>query len=618
MTHSTKKMALPIIQSGMVLAGRYRILSKIGKGGMGYVFAGQEESLGITRMVAIKVLPPQLMLDESLMARFREEIKIASGLDHPHIVPIYSLGEHQGVYFYVMKLLDGMTSHQRMRKEGPFTEDEIRRFLAPIARALDYAHGKGVIHRDIKSNNIHISNDGFPTLMDFGIARSGKSTELTSPGQVVGTAECMSPEQWYGDAEPRSDIYSFGIVLFELVTGQLPFRAQHTFELMKLHQEVPPPSPRSLVPALSVDLEAIILKCLEKDPDYRFSTAGDLATALEKPFTPSQAVESFEEPDAMTRQQTAAHAAKTLALEAPSVELTTADHNLLEICDQADERYAAGELEAAIKLIGKAGKIDADHPQVTGRTEKFARMKELVETIASRADAALAKGKPRLAIEDYMNVLRVLPMPKVHAKLTRAKKQLAEAEKKFQRARNLRQMRKYDKALDLAMQAKRLNQELDNTAFLAPPPSKKKASRSRPRKPRAPIFTKGRVFVVFLIALIVGSLWAVRPALKYLADSAFGKSTPQALFLSPHSALHLYLVLDRLPGDFGASERIVKINARAKDYYWERAQRAIQSNDYEAAVTNLRKAVQFDDGDTKLRDWLELYEAKLKVKDSMN
>jgi serine/threonine protein kinase len=617
MAANTSTLALPKIKPGMILAGRYRILSRIGQGGMGHVYAAQEESLGITRMVAIKVLPPQFMLDEGLLARFREEIKIASALDHPHIVPIYTLGEHQSVFFYVMKLLDGQTAYQRVHERGVFTEAELRGTIAPMARALHYAHSKGVIHRDIKSNNIHINGEGFPTLMDFGIARSGASSELTSPGQVVGTAECMAPEQWYGQAEPRSDIYSLGVVMFELITGNLPFRSKHAFELMKLHQEVEPPSPKALRPSISTELSDIILKCVAKDPNDRFATALAVAEALEKP------------PRSMADDEAPEDVAPTIDREAltqsndiptPTVDLSPEDKKVWNLCVQADDKYAAGDLDGALKLTDKAMRLAPENPQVTARAAKFAKMKDIVEKILERGDQSLEEGRPRVAIKDYENILRVLPIPAIADKLAKAEKQAKQADDMLKQAWVARNAGKYDRAFELGVGAKKLNRELDNGAVVAPQPKKINHRRkTKTKTKRQPILTAARTFVFLTVATLVAVVALAKPALVRVADYTFQDGTPKAWYLGEFSAHRLYTVLSYFPGqtsDF--KERLATINAAAKEHYLALSKKAIEADDYAAAVRNLHKAREHDPTDPRIVDLLGVYEAKLKVKQSMN
>lgn len=631
MSDEATNFRLAQIQPGMFLAERYRILSCIGKGGMGFVFAAQEESLGIKRMVAIKMLPPQMMLDEALAARFREEIKIASALDHPNIVPIYSLGEHQGVYFYVMKLLQGKNATQTMRTEGPFSEERLRRVMAPIARALHYAHTKGVTHRDVKSNNIHIGEGDFPTLMDFGIARSGEASGLTTTGQVVGTAEYMSPEQWYGAAEPRSDIYSLGVVMFEMLTGQMPFKSKHPFELMKLHQEEPPPSPRAFALQISQEIEAIVLKCLAKDMQARFATALELAEALEKPPTVIVAPSTIAAPPAAPLEVVEAHTAETQAggprtaatelQRAPTAELTGEDEKVWTLCQQADEVYRSGEVDEAIKIISRARKLAPTSIQVENRLTKFIKMKELVDVIIERADKLVNEGKPREAIVDYDNVLRCLPHPKIGEKITEARQRMDKAEQLVKKARQLREKGKDRKAVQLTVEAMRLDREVE-----APTGPKRKPARKRPghsavkRKKRnwAEMVTKPRLLAAAVLLLAAGLLFGSRPLLIYLGDRAYASGNDQQWFLSPTSALSWYSWADKLGADEERVDaRLGEIKLRARNYYVGLANQAIDKKEYGTAVDLLQKALDFAPRDAELRWRLDELNNKYQVQRSL-
>jgi tetratricopeptide (TPR) repeat protein len=612
---------MPQIEPGMVLAGRYRILSSVGKGGMGQVYAGEEESLGIRRLVAIKVLPPQMMLDESLMARFREEIRIAAQLDHPHIVPIYSLGEHQGVYFYVMKLLDGQTAFQRLRQSGPFTEPDLRKMAAPIARALHYAHSKGVIHRDIKSNNIHLGADGHPTLMDFGVARGHESAELTSPGQIIGTAECMAPEQWVGHAEPRSDIYGLGVVLYELAAGKLPCDSRQTYELMKFHMEVTPPRLRIAAPGMSAELEAIVLKCLAKEPNDRYPHALALAEALESPYRAPDAAPDAPppavEPAAFTgdRSPTAMETARTMLTPGAAVELVRVDKRLWRKCVTADEAYAGGELAEALRLMKRAAKAYPDSREVKERVEKFSKMKALTDQIMARGDAAMAAAKLKQAIAEYENVLRCMPLPAAAAKLVRARAQAEQADELLYRAQQAKRDGRPGEALKLAARAFRMHQEIDPPHDGGPRSGRHKR---RPKKKRAPIVTGGRVALLLFVALLVAAVDGARPLLLRLADAAYDANTDQSLFLAEFGAERYYAALARLPSPPPrVADRLRTINRRAKAYYTARANEAVQSGALGAAIKYLEKALARDPGDGKLVDALQLYQAKYAVQQSL-
>ena len=624
-TTATRRLRIPKIEPGNILAGRYRILTEVGKGGMGFVYAAEEESLGIKRNVAIKVLPPQMMMDEGLMARFREEIKIAAALDHPNIVPIYSLGEHQGVYFYVMKLLDGQTATQKMRQDGLFTEDELRRTIAPIARALHYAHTKGVIHRDVKSNNIHISYDDTVMLMDFGIARSAESSEITLPGQIVGTAEYMSPEQWYGEVDPRSDIYSLGVVMYELLTGKVPYKSKNAFEVMKMHQEFAPEPPSSLVPNLGTELTSIILRCLEKDPARRFQTAKDLADALEArtPYeTPAPTKERTIPRPPSNETIESLTAVKTTVLEKPPKMLTGSEKKAWELCAKADQAYEHGQLTKAIAFVQKAKKLTKERPDVIQREKKFTNLKKLIDFTLTRADQAMADIKPQQALEDYERILQAYPIPSVAAKMAQAQQQIEQAKELYAQARYVGDKGKFKKALRLLKKVEKLDREagdLDGRRDLLK--TKKKAPRVKRKSGPGlfrRIFRPRRVIVGMILIILVGGVVGARPGLMFLADWTYRTSQNEFIFQKSYSSLNLYKALQILKvEDPIIQERIDDINVRAKNFYLKLGSDAQKSNNLSAAINWYKKALFYDPIDIKLQDLISMLEAKYAVIQSM-
>jgi len=613
----SEELKIPKIEPGNVLAGRYRILTKVGKGGMGHVYAAEEESLGISRHVAIKILPPQMMLDEGLAARFREEIKIAAALDHPNIVPIYSLGEHHGVYFYVMKLLDGMTAFQRLRQQGPFSELEVREIIPPIARALNYAHSKGVIHRDVKSNNIHIGKDNSVMLMDFGIARSADSSEITLPGQIVGTAEYMAPEQWYGEAGVGSDIYSLGVVCYELICGKVPFKSKNTFELMKMHQEVPPEPLRPIAPYLSEDLERIIFKCLAKEKADRYASALDLAVALEaKPVEKAEAEKVAEQP--AQEADTEVSTLRTSVMEKPPEELSETDRKAWDLCQKADDLYAHGQLDKAIATVQKALKLAPERPDVISRQKKYENLKALIERTIKRADQALKDTLPQQAVNDYERVLQSYPIPEVAAKLARARTQMEEAKQFYNRARLLESRGKRKQALKLIKKLEKLDREVGDLKTRRMMLS----NRSRPRRKRKSKLTNvingPRIIVFLLLLAIVGLVFGARPALYYVADHQYQQDTNKSLFLSSSSALKIYETIKSLRiSNILVEERIAEIKLRAKKHYVNLGDKMMKEKNLGKAIEYYRKALDMDPVDPDLRDVVGMLEAKFAVKKSL-
>lgn len=271
--------------------GPYEVREQIGQGGMATVYRGYQTSLN--RYVAIKILATWMAQDSQFVQRFRQEALAAGGLRHPNILSILDAGTFEGQHYIVMDYAPGGTLSDRLRM-GPMAPDQAADLVAQIADALDHAHRRGIVHRDIKPSNILLDEDGRPLLADFGIAQAmGTGPRLTQSGASIGTPEYMSPEQSQGErVDGRSDIYSLGIVLYQMLTGRVPFQA--TTPVATLFQVVhqPPPPPRLLNPNIPPYLESIILRALAKQPEQRFATAKEMADALRqrRVITPPPAV----------------------------------------------------------------------------------------------------------------------------------------------------------------------------------------------------------------------------------------------------------------------------------------------------------------------------------------
>jgi serine/threonine-protein kinase len=267
-----------------VLASNYELDREIGRGGMGIVYKSRDKRL--KRTVAIKVLPPELAFRSEIRTRFLREAETAAQLSHPNIVPIYSVDEHDGIVYFVMAYVDGENLAVRLHREGPLAADESRRILLEVANALSYAHEHGVVHRDIKPDNILIqSGDGHVMVTDFGIARAteGADARLTATGMAIGTPAYMSPEQSSGEREidGRSDLYSLGVVGYQMLTGDPPFEATSTPAMLVKHLSERPEPIEDRAPNVPADLGRAVMLCLEKDPANRFPSASALAVALE-------------------------------------------------------------------------------------------------------------------------------------------------------------------------------------------------------------------------------------------------------------------------------------------------------------------------------------------------
>ncbi len=274
--------------------GAYRLVERLGQGGMATVYKAYEAALG--RYVAIKVLPQFLARDPNFLKRFRREAKAVAQLSHPNIVPIHSYGEEGNIVYIAMQFVEGGTlKHGRDRV---FSAEEALRLLLPITRALGYAHARGIIHRDIKPSNVLLSDGNWPVLADFGLAQMAEAstnTKLTGTGVGMGTPAYMSPEQGQGaKVDARTDIYSLGIMLYEMVTGDVPFHADTPMAIVIKHLSAPLPLPRQVKKDIPKEVEEIILKATAKSPDNRYQSADEMATSIEQAMSSLSAVSHAE------------------------------------------------------------------------------------------------------------------------------------------------------------------------------------------------------------------------------------------------------------------------------------------------------------------------------------
>lgn len=268
-----------MLTEGMFVGDRYEIVNKIGTGGMSDVYKAKDHTLG--RFVAIKVLKPEFSEDVNFVTKFRTEAQSAAGLEHPNIVNIYDVGSENGMHYIVMEYVEGITLKTYIEKKGQLTFKEAVSIAIQVGRGIEAAHNKGIIHRDIKPQNIIISTEGKVKVTDFGIARAATSNTISS--DVMGSVHYASPEQARnGFVDGKSDIYSLGIVMYEMVTGRVPFDGDTTVAvaIQHLQEEIVPPS--AYAPNLPISMDKIILKCTQKNPDRRYESMTALLADLRK------------------------------------------------------------------------------------------------------------------------------------------------------------------------------------------------------------------------------------------------------------------------------------------------------------------------------------------------
>jgi serine/threonine protein kinase len=268
--------------------GKYQIVVRVGRGGMARVYKAYQASLD--RYVALKVLHGHLAEEDDFIQRFEREATAVARLRHPNIVQVYDYDSQDELYFIVMEFIEGPTLkaeliERRKRKtengENLFTLDEIAKIVATLSDAIDYAHSRGMIHRDLKPGNIMFTAEGEVLLADFGLARMVYASRHTKTGALSGTPAYMSPEQVQGTrVDARSDTYSLGVVTYELLTGRVPFEADTTYAIMSKHVTDPVPSPSELDASIDPEVEKVLLKVLSKEPDDRYQSAGEFSTAL--------------------------------------------------------------------------------------------------------------------------------------------------------------------------------------------------------------------------------------------------------------------------------------------------------------------------------------------------
>ena len=296
-----------MIEPETIIDGRYRVISRLGSGGMADVYLAQDQLLG--REVAVKVLHQHFAEDHEFVERFRREASSAAALSHPNIVGIFDRGEWNGTYYIAMEYVAGRSLKAIVREQGPLEPAAAIDIVVQILRAARFAHRRGVIHRDLKPHNVILDEEGRARVTDFGIARAGAS-DMTMTGSIMGTAQYLSPEQAQGYAvSEASDIYSVGVILYELLTGVVPFEGETAVAIAFKQVSAAPRPPSELNPALPPSLDAVVLRALAKDPVERYANADELIAALEHERAALPAYSRAAVASAYAGQQTDEHRA---------------------------------------------------------------------------------------------------------------------------------------------------------------------------------------------------------------------------------------------------------------------------------------------------------------------
>ena len=304
-----------MLEAGRVLGRRYEIISEIGSGGMANVYKARDQKLD--RLVAIIVLKQEFTMDNTILEKFRKEALAAGGLNHPNIVSVYDMGHELGSEYIVMELIDGITLKEYIRKRGHLTSEEIIKISIRVAEALKAAHENGIIHRDIKPQNIMVTPSGEVKVTDFGIAKGVSSTTVTASGETLGSVHYLSPEQARGSkVDARSDLYSLGITMYEMATSQLPFTADTPVAVAMKQLNEMLPNPMAKAPDLWPGLADIIIRLTQKRPDARYQSAADLIVDMKRLYqnpalrlprvtgsAPRQPVKNGQYPSSHTRRE---------------------------------------------------------------------------------------------------------------------------------------------------------------------------------------------------------------------------------------------------------------------------------------------------------------------------
>jgi len=365
--------------------GKYRVLEPLGRGGMARVYRAYHPQLD--RYVAIKVLRSDLVEEEDFLARFKREARAVAALRHPNIVRVFDFDVQQGAYYMVMELLEGDSLRTRLNdyraREEQMPLGDVARVLLDVLEGLEYAHSEGMVHRDVKPGNILLSRSGQAVLTDFGIAQIVGGTRYTVSGALMGTLSYMSPEQGLeGECDARSDIYSLGIVLYEILTGDPPFDADTPLAILMKHVNDPLPPPRKMEPSIPRPLERVVLKALAKRREQRYQTADEMAQALRQAVKKAR----IELPERISRPlsfTTPEAPSESVAVLSGTARAKVVD---LEFAVEDTDAHLGARLEA--EAAAASNQLAKDPGAVRPDVENVAAMRPAVEVVASPARKA--------------------------------------------------------------------------------------------------------------------------------------------------------------------------------------------------------------------------------------
>ncbi len=374
-------------QDPRVLNDRYEVHRRLARGGMAQVYLARDRTLD--RPVAVKELVPEFATDPSFVERFRREAQAAAGLSHANIVGVYDWGAQDGTYFIVMEYVDGPSLSQVLRSDGPIHPRRAAEIASEVAAGLGFAHSRGVVHRDVKPGNVLLTKAGVSKVTDFGIARalSSPDDDLTQAGSVMGTATYFSPEQAQGlSVDPRSDLYSLGVVLYEMVTGRPPFSGDTPLAIAYRHVQDQPAPPSTLITGLPSGIEAIIMKLLQKRPDDRYASAEDLRLDIGR-FLNGELTIAEQESGAFDEPATQMQAATT-AQPVAVLETDLVDDDYYEEEDEPAKPRTAALLGVLVVVLAVLGGLLAWFLLSSDKAEQV-QMPNLIGSTQAEAEAAL-------------------------------------------------------------------------------------------------------------------------------------------------------------------------------------------------------------------------------------